>query len=190
MFELGTVEVKGGEELLFTANNFSLEESSVYLMLGPNGCGKTSFFKILGKMLFDRGAVRRGEIANISAMSAYDRSIPLQGQSFFELYSGRAPWPESFEQHFGHLKTKSIREMSSGEFQSLVLISHLCSNKKIYLLDEPFSHLNPVWTKVFTEHIAKTSAEAVFIIICHHIENFEGIQLKKLTVTGQKLELS
>ncbi|NJM09847.1 MAG: AAA family ATPase [Bdellovibrionaceae bacterium] len=110
------------------------------------------------------------------------------GEKFFDLYGGRTPWPESFEKTFGHLKTKSIREMSSGEFQSLLLISHLCSDKKVYLFDEPFSHLNPVWIKVFTDYIAKASAEAVFIIICHHIEDFEGVQLKRLTVLNGSLE--
>ena len=187
MIQIGTVRVKGGEELLFTAQDFSLEDSGVYLLLGPNGCGKTSFLKQLSRLMIERKIMARDAIGHISAMSTYDRSIPLNGERFYKLYEGACNWPEKFEKNFGHLRMKSIREMSSGEFQSLCLISQLCAKKKIYLFDEPFSHLNPIWAEVFVEHIEKASIDAAFFIICHHVDDFKNVNLKRLSVSNGQL---
>lgn len=188
MLHIGTIVVKGGDDLLFTAHDLSLEESGIYLQLGPNGCGKTSFFKLLGHLLVERRVLSRTDIGYMSALSAYDRSIPLLGKSFFDLYAEGAIWPSVFENSFGHLKNKSIREMSSGEFQALLLVSHLCAKKRVYLFDEPFSHLNPVWIKVFVDQIAIAARNSVFLIICHHIEDFGGTRLQRMVISNGRLE--
>ncbi len=189
MLEVGTVHIEVGNENLFTAENFQLPKAGVLLLLGPNGSGKTTFFKMLGRLLIERHLFSRSEVGHISAMSAYDRSIPIQGKNFVDLYSTHSKWPAEFETSFGHLKTKSIRDMSSGEFQALLLISQLSSKKKFYLFDEPFSHLNPAWTQVFVEHIEREAAQATFLIICHHIENFKTINVQRLMIHDRLLEI-
>lgn len=190
LLKVGTVKVEAGDEMLFVAENLQFSDKGLYLLLGPNGSGKTTFIKKLSKILIDHNLVTRSEVGHISAMSAYDRSIPIRGKHFFDLYVPDKKWPPEFELTFGHLKEKSIREMSSGEFQSLLLVAHLCSHKKIHLFDEPFSHLNPVWAKVFTDEIHKRSSSCVFLVICHHIEDFAGLNPKRLTISNKRLELS
>ncbi len=187
--EIGKVVVKAGEESLFVAENFQFAGAGVYLLLGPNGSGKTTFVKKLSEILIERNILARSELGHISAMSAYDRSIPIQGKHFFDLYAPEKKWPHEFESAFGHLKTKSIREMSSGEFQSLLLIAQLCSLKKVYLFDEPFSHLNPVWTKVFVDEIKRQSTSSIFLVICHHVEDFAGLNPKRFMISNKRLEL-
>ncbi len=188
MFDIGTMEVKAGDDYLFTATNLQLADRGIYLLLGPNGSGKTSFIRTLSKKIISgRHLVQRHAIGHIAAMSSYDRSIPLKGKNFFRLYNQTPEWPYDFKSHFEYLKEKPISEMSHGEFQSLVLVSQLCSNKKIYLFDEPFSHLNPAWTRIFIPQIEHLSQESVFLIVSHHLEEFRTSKIKRLLLENNSL---
>lgn len=188
VMHFGTLHIAVGKHHLFTAEDFRLAFPGLSILSGPNGCGKTTFLRQCARLCVRRQFASRQQIGYISPLSAYDRSIPLTGQTFVQLYAGKSAWAPGLHSHFAHLKPKSIRDMSSGEFQALLLVAHLSSPKDLLFFDEPFSHLNPAWTRIFVASLDERARASTILVICHHLEEFYDLPAHHLTITHGRLE--
>lgn len=162
--------LSAGEQDLFQVPDLALKKSGVIFISGPNGCGKTTLLRHLARQL-TKHEDYKNHLAFISALHFYERHIPLTGESFVNLYANITEWPDLAQKHFGHLRSKLISEISSGEFQALVIVAHILSGAKIFLMDEPFSHLNAQWISVFNQWIEDESKTRLFLIVTH--QHFE-----------------
>jgi ABC-type Mn2+/Zn2+ transport system ATPase subunit len=180
MFYRQDYVIKAGSESLFKVPELNLKGTGVHIVAGPNGCGKTTFLRQLAKdWIAETG--KRNEISLVSALHHYDRNLPLSGSGFIDLYVSEAKtdelkWPNLFVENFAYLKSKLINEMSSGEFQALVLVANFLSKAQILLMDEPFSHLNPKWITVFNQYIETQMDKRLFVLVTHH--HFEAEKMR------------
>ena len=67
-----------------------------------------------------------------------------------------------------HLKKRSYRELSGGQQQRVLLARALCATKKLLLLDEPVSGLDPMVTAEMYELISDINKSGVTIIMVTH----------------------
>ncbi len=160
-----------------------------YLVTGENGVGKSVFLRMLmqfeepdnGKIEYDKKAG-----VNISEDICYVPQDPVifdssyeDNVTIFHAYDGAHI--DMYESYFpkeiiNNIKKNSSPEnLSGGEKQVISIIRALCSNKKILLMDEPFSAMNQITIDHFMENIG--NIHRMLIIVAHnvgeHLDKFD-----------------
>ena len=135
---------------LFDHVNLEIRRGEKVFLIGPNGCGKTSLFKILlGQYQPDGGLVKLGAGVDLgyyeqSQMSLHDEKTvideiwdlhPRMTQT--EVRSALAVFLFKGEDVF-----KSVGALSGGERARVLLLKLMLSKANFLLLDEPTNHLD------------------------------------------------
>ncbi len=156
--------VKGfGDRCLFENLSFSLPRNGIVGVLGPNGVGKTTLFKmIVGEERPDRGTIRIGETVSISYVDQ-DRARIDPNKNVWEVISdgevhirvGAMEIPSrAYVAAFGFKgadQQKPASIMSGGERNRMNLALTLKQGGNLLLLDEPTNDLD-VETLASLEH--------------------------------------
>lgn len=142
--------------------NLNIYSSEIYSLIGVNGAGKTTLIKsILNFHSYDSGIIKVFDIDSIQTNSRKnleylpERFLPpyyLNGQQFlnyiFDLHKSKIDsvtinkMLDDLDLSKDILK-KSVREFSKGMAQKLGLAALLMLDKKLLILDEPMSGLDP-----------------------------------------------
>lgn len=139
-----------GGPKLFENVNLEIKHGEKVFLIGPNGCGKTSLFKILlGQYTPDFGVVRLGSAIDVgyyeqSQLSLHDEKTvmdeiwdlhPQMTQT--EVRSALAVFLFKGEDVF-----KPVGALSGGERARVLLLKLMLSKANFLLLDEPTNHLD------------------------------------------------
>lgn len=130
---------------------FSLEQGKVMAIMGPNGSGKTSLLKLLsGAATPESGTIKLdGEVStfpssdepedqNVQKFLIQSVKLLIDEEKKIQLARDLA---DTFEFTF-QLRQK-LSELSSGQRQKILLAKDLINRPSLFLMDEPFAHLDP-----------------------------------------------
>ncbi len=169
--------------------SFSVSEGDYLAIVGENGSGKTTLMKTLLGLLkplggeIERGeGLRRFDVGYLPQQTLVQRDFPasvwevvlsgcLSGEKFRPFYTkeDRKKARENLEKMgLTALKNRSYRELSGGQQQRVLLARALCATRKILLLDEPVTGLDPRVTIELYELIRKLNDEGITIIMISH----------------------
>ena len=174
--------------------NFSLNQSEILGLLGPNGVGKSTIFNlIIGLFKPDYGKISiNGE--NVLNYPIAERAskfnigyVPQYGGYFHELtlmenlnavgeiqIHNKKDRQHKIEQliakfEFDPITNIQAKFLSGGQKKKLVIAMALLNNPKVLLLDEPFAALDVLTIKMLKELIVNLqSQEKISICICDH----------------------
>ncbi len=164
-------------------------------IMGPNGCGKTTFMRCINKVLKpqegaiyidgkDLDRLKMMEVAKICANIPADvpDDFHLSVEEFVAL--GRYPfvtgiwWEgEKDEQlvrdarpayHVTHLKDRQLAELSSGEKARVLLAKGAVQQPKILLADAPSAHLDLKFKLQVMQALKDLSRQGVTVITASH----------------------
>ena len=146
--------------------SFSIEEGDYIAVVGENGSGKSTLIKTVVGLLhpasgtIDRCGIAPGEIGYMPQTTMVQKDFPatveevvlsgfLNARGLFPFYSG-AQRTQALENmkilHVEGLGKKSFRDLSGGQQHRVLIARALCATKKLLVLDEPASVLDPVVT--------------------------------------------
>jgi len=190
--------------LVFENMSFGLTRGDYLLVVGENGCGKTTLIKgILGLLKPIRGMVKLNEI-NITQIGYLPQQTNVQKdfpasvmevvmsgmlnrKGFLSFYSKKDK--EHAKKNLSKLGILDLcnscyRELSGGQQQRVLLARALSAASKLLILDEPASDLDPKATNelyALIEDINKNQ-DMIVIMVSHDIKGSLGAANKVLHI--------
>lgn len=169
--------------------SFSVSEGEYLCVVGENGAGKTTLGKAIlglhaplrGRIEFGDG-LRQNEIGYLSQQTAAQRDFPAsvreivlsgcQGRMglrpFYRREEKELAREEMERMGISALAGRCYRELSGGQQQRVLLARALCATRKLLLLDEPVSGLDPQAAAEMYDVIRGLHRAGVTIIMITH----------------------
>lgn len=182
-FEIDNVELKEASEHILKGIYLKAETGKITGILGANGCGKSSLLRILfGSLSPDHKLIRIDSKPYLKPLFTYNLVKLLPQESFipshikiktvFSLFE--VSWDDFINdfEGFSNYLNSTIREISGGERRLIEAYLVIKSKAELVLLDEPFTHLAPVYIEKFKKILkkeAKTKAVVMTDHLYHHI---------------------
>ena len=181
-------------------NNINLEikEGTVNVLLGLNGCGKTTLIKLLaglekpieGSILYNNKGLQEIKIRERAKIFSYvpqqakvTNDVPVRQYLSYGTTNTLAfyehPGKEEMELvenianklHVSHLLDKNLGEISGGELQTVLIACALIQRTPIMLLDEPTSALDMKNQNLILSTLKEIAKEGKTIILSTHNPN-------------------
>ncbi|MEM6348665.1 MAG: ATP-binding cassette domain-containing protein [Bacteroidota bacterium] len=175
--------------------SLSIPKGKIYGLLGPNGAGKTSIIRMItgitapdqGQIWFDGEPLAERHTRKIGYMPeerGLYKKMPIREQIVYLLglrgMSEKAAkkaadaWLAKLDLS-GWAKRKTM-DLSKGMQQKVQFISTVGHEPRLLILDEPFSGLDPVNTRIIEQEIRRMAAEGTTIIFStHRMEQVEEL---------------
>lgn len=131
-----------GEEIIKDLS-FEVKKGDVLTILGPNGAGKTTLLKTLLGILPYQGEIKwkkEVKIGYVPQRLPFIKDIPLSVKEFFKLKGAKEKEAEeilSLVGLKGNFLNKKVGDLSSGQFQRILVAWALVGNPDVLLFDEP-----------------------------------------------------
>ncbi len=169
--------------------NFSVNKGDYLCIVGENGSGKTTLMKTLlhlqepvsGQILTGDG-LKKNEIGYLPQQTMVQRDFPASVKEIVlsgcQGRCGLRPFYNAEEKKLAEtnmermgildLKDRCYRDLSGGQQQRVLLARALCATRKVLLLDEPVSGLDPKVTTEMYELIRDLNRDGITIIMISH----------------------
>ena len=139
-----------GQKKLFEGLDFLVKKNDRLLIIGPNGCGKSTLIKILMKTLTPlTGKVEDGYNVEVGYYDQENQNLDPNKTVIDELWDHYPTLPEqkirstlAWFNFFGEDVFKTVKMLSGGERARLTLSKLILSHMNLLILDEPTNHLD------------------------------------------------
>lgn len=183
-----------GEEI-FKNISFDIYRNERAAIIGDNGVGKTTLFKIvLGELFQDGGKAKMGESVNVGYFDQEQKSLNIENTIFNEI---RETFPmltnfeiRSYLAKFMFYDTdvfREISELSGGERARISLLKLMISDCNFILMDEPTNHLDIDSKEILEDAIL--DFEGTLLIISHDRYFLNKIASKILDMKSDRIDL-
>ena len=139
-----------GDKELFRDLNFLIKKKQRVLLIGPNGCGKSTLIKLILNMLEPTaGVVEAGYNVEVGYYDQENQNLSDENSVLEELWSAYPRLPElqirnalAQFRFVGEDVEKPVSVLSGGERARLTLCKLILSHMNLLVLDEPTNHLD------------------------------------------------
>ena len=180
---------------IFKNISFEIYRNERAAIIGDNGVGKTTLFKlILGELFQDGGRAKLGESVNVGYFDQEQKSLNLENTIFDEI---RDTFPmltnfeiRSYLAKFMFYDTdvfREISELSGGERARISLLKLMISDCNFILMDEPTNHLDIDSKEILEDAIL--DFEGTLLIISHDRYFLNKIASKILDMKADGMDL-
>ena len=188
---------KGNKKVLDDLS-FEIKEGTINVLLGLNGCGKTTLIKLLAGLLdikkgdisYDNKSLKNISIKERSKIFSYVAQKSFNSEGHFvkdylqySFVNVLKPYESPSEEHIKkleqlaeklnitHLLEKNMEHLSGGERQVVTIAAAILQDTPIILLDEPTSALDLKNQNIVLSLLKEISRDGKTIILSSHNPN-------------------
>lgn len=162
-----------GEKKIFENVNMHIRKGEKVFIVGSNGCGKTTLFRIImGTVPADRGEIDFGAKVETEYFDQMQENLNMEKTAMDEIWD---EYPKMTQTQVrtslgaflfkGDEVFKPINQMSGGERARVSLLKIMLGGGNFLLLDEPTNHLDTTSREALEESLK--SYEGTMLIISH-----------------------
>jgi len=201
MLLINNLSFSRNETKIFENLNLSLSNREITQIKGRNGSGKTTFLKVILNILEPKSGeiIWKGKNIKKNIFGFYNQTTfimdnntstrELSVENNINFWKGLASSKLNNQEIFKLLKKLDIEKyyktkvmyLSSGERKKLELLRLILEQKKLWVLDEPFNHLDDlsieILNQTFLDHV---NNDGMILFASHFdpmIDNLETLQL-------------
>lgn len=194
VIEAQNVRKAFGNKILMDGVNFSIPKGAIVGIIGPNGVGKSTLFRMItGKESPDSGSFKVGDTVKIAYVDQTRETLDPNKSVYEELSGGQeviqlgtreinARQYVSWFNFTGSDQSKKVGTLSGGERNRVNMAKILKEGANLLLLDEPTNDLDVNTMRALEEALLEFGGSAVIIShdrwfldrVCTHIMAFEG----------------
>ncbi|PIE55250.1 MAG: ABC transporter [Dethiosulfovibrio peptidovorans] len=173
----------GYDAPLFRSVSFAVPQGELLVVVGPNGGGKSTLLRLaLGLLRPDSGAVsilgappgRRSDVGYVPQDVGQGLSMPVTVERVVSMGrlgtdgGSRCPVDEAMEaMDLSDLRNRSMRVLSQGQRQRVLIARALASDPALLLLDEPLASVDPASRQAVFDCLKKAGENRTVIIVSH-----------------------
>jgi ABC-2 type transport system ATP-binding protein len=186
--ELRDVTKTFGQTVAVKDLNLTIPRGGIYGFIGPNGAGKTTTIRLIMSILFpDSGDIsvlgypsaleaknrigylpeERGVYRKMRAGAFLNYIASLKGARGSDLNKRISAALERIG--LGGIERKKCEELSKGMLQKVQIIAATIHQPDLLILDEPFSGLDPVSTRLLRDLILEENRRGATILFSTHV---------------------
>lgn len=171
-------EDTAGAEPLLAIDNLSIEAGRIIVLIGDNGCGKTTLLKLIAGLL-------KTDTGKISMTGPAPVLVHQRPYLFAESVQANVGWPlrirrfpreavrarvaEALDEvRLSHLSRRWAPSLSGGEKQRAALARALVLRPQVLLLDEPTSNIDAASVATVEKVLATRAASGTTVIMSTH----------------------
>ena len=170
------LEIRGlsmgfGERNLFQNLSFMVKREERVLIIGPNGCGKSTLIKgILSKMTPKSGVISTGYNVEIGYYDQENQNLTPENTVLDELWNAYPTRTETdirtalaMFRFTGEAVFKTVSVLSGGERARLTFAKLMLSRMNLLVLDEPTNHLDMDSREALEDAISQFEGTVVMV---------------------------
>jgi iron complex transport system ATP-binding protein len=184
-----------GAEDIIKGVSFTADEGEVLCLVGPNGCGKSTLFRLILRSLQATGGIiqidgKDTQSLSPKALANLIAYIPQQHTPIFTytvldiVIMGRASHFSAFEtpkpvdrdaafdalkaMGIEHLANRTYTSLSGGQRQMIIIARAICQSAKIFVMDEPAANLDYANQQLLMDVITALAEKGYLVIMSTH----------------------
>lgn len=172
MLELKNLHFGFGRQLLFNGFDISFSVNGLHGVLGKNGAGKTSLFRLLyghyqtdASLSFNGQPITKGDISYLETENFFYEYI--KGAEYLSLINKDHPQIAAYAELFDLPLDEYAHNYSTGMKKKLAIVGCLIQDRPILILDEPFNGVDLMGNELILGLLNKIKSHKTIIVSSH-----------------------